>query len=254
MKTVSPWFIGAIATALLVASNNANAQDWSYQFEPYLLASTIEGDAGLGRATGVDIAVDFGDILEILDIGFMGHFEAMHSGGWGVALDYGFMDLSVDISGPRGGIINAGVHQGVLEALLVRRRQIGNGHLDYLAGVRRWDNDIDVVVDPAVLPGTATASVNQDWIDLVIGARWSKPINARWDFLVRGDIGGMGVESDFTSAIATGVHFKMTDSMDLNLQYKATWVDFETGTPGQPGYFKYDTVTHGPVIGLIFIF
>lgn len=240
--------------ALLVASNYANSQDWSYQFEPYVLASSIEGDAGIGRATGVDVGVDFGDILEILDMGFMGHFEALHGSGWGVALDYGFMDLGVDIAGPRGGIIDAAVRQGVFEVLLVRRNPLGDGHIDYLAGFRWWDNDIDVVVDPAVLPGPATLSVNQDWIDLVIGARWSKPINDRWDFLLRGDIGGMGVESEFTSAIATGVHFKMTDSMDLNLQYKATWVDFETGAPGQPGYFKYDTVTHGPIVGVIFNF
>jgi len=254
LKNANTILIRTASILLLTASSYANAQEWSYQFEPYVLASTIEGDAGIGRATGVDVAVDFGDILEILDMGFMGHFEALHSGGWGVALDYGFMNLSADIVGPRGGVIDASVHQGVFEALLVRRKQLGNGYLDYLAGVRWWDNDIDVVVDPAVLPGTATPSVDQDWIDLVIGVRWSKPINDRWDFLLRGDIGGMGVESDFTSAIAAGVQFKMTDSMDLDLQYKATWVDFESGVPGQAGYFKYDTVTHGPIVGLVFNF
>ena len=38
------------------------------------------------------------------------------------------------------------------------------------------------------------------------------------------------------------------------MQYKATWVDYENGTPGQAGYFAYDTVTYGPLMGVIFNF
>jgi opacity protein-like surface antigen len=235
-------------------SVSADAKDWSYQLEPYVLASSIEGDASIGRATGVNVDVDMSDILEVLDIGAMVHFEAHNNNGWGVALDYGFMNLSADISGPRGGVVGAKVHQGVFEALLVRQSGSGNGHLEYLAGVRWWDNDIDVEVDPAALPGTPTFNVKEDWVDLVLGVRWSNPINDRWTLKLRGDIGGLGLESDFTSAVSAGLHFNMTKSMDLDLQYKATWVDFETGSRGQPGYFQYDTVTHGPIIGVIFNF
>ncbi len=240
--------------SLLLFSASSNADDWSFEFEPYILATTIEGDAGIGRVTGAEVNVDLSDILEVLDMAFMGHFEAHHSNGWGMALDYGFMDLSADISGPRGGILNAKVRQGVLEALLVRRVSSGNGHIDYLAGIRWWDNDIDVTVDPGVLPGTVSSSVDEDWVDLVIGARWTNPLNDKWRFNLRGDIGGLGLESDFTSALAVGFHYQMTQSMDLDLQYKATWVDFESGTPGQPGFFKYDTLTHGPLVGVIFNF
>jgi len=239
---------------LLLLAHQANAQDWSYEFEVYALASSIEGDAGMGRATGVEVDVDMSDILEVLDIGAMAHFEAHNSNGWGVALDYGFMDLKADMSGPRGGIVDVGVRQGVLEALLVRRVSSGDGHFDYLAGFRWWDNDIDVDIDPAVLPGTATADIEEDWFDIVIGVRWTNPVNDKWDFKLRGDVGGLGVESDFTSSIATGFHYQMTESSTLDLQYKATWVDYESGSSGEPGYFKYDTVTHGPLIGVIFSF
>ena len=72
---------------------------------------------------------------------------------------------------------------------------------------------------------------------------------------MRGDIGGFGLESDFTSSLAAGELFKMSDNWMLDLQYKATWVDYENDkTPGQPGYFAYDTVTHGPLIGFIYKF
>ena len=36
------------------------------------------------------------------------------------------------------------------------------------------------------------------------------------------------------------------------MQYKATVVDYEGGTKGEPGYLAYDTVTHGPMLGLIY--
>lgn len=250
-KVIRPVLVSLV---LLLSMANAGAQNWSYEFEVYGLASSIEGTAGMGRATGVEVDVDMSDILEVLDIGAMAHFEAHNSNGWGVALDYGFMDLKADISGPRGGIVDVGVRQGVFEALLVKRVSSGGGHLDYLAGFRWWDNDIDVDIDPAVLPGTAAVRVDEDWIDVVVGVRWTNPVNEKWDFLIRGDIGGLGVESDFTSSISTGFHYQMTESSTLDLQYKATWVDYETGSPGQPDYFQYDTVTHGPLIGVIFSF
>lgn len=240
--------------ALLLLSAPATAEDWSFQFEPYVLASSIEGDASVGRATGVAVDVDMSDILEVLEMAFMGHFEAHHSNGWGVALDYGFMNLSADISGPRGGVLDARIRQGVFEALLVKRKVLGDGHLDITAGVRRWDNNLDVQVDLAVLPGTATAEIEEDWIDLVIGVRWANPINDKWTLQLRGDVGGLGVESDFTAVAAAGLKYKMTQSIHLDLQYKALWVDYETGTPGQPGFYQYDTVTHGPMLGVVFNF
>ena len=245
---------GLLASVLLLLSIQSHAQDWSFEVSPYLLAASIEGDASVGRATGVDVDVDFGDILENLDLAFMGHFEAHHSSGWGAILDYGFMDLSADISGPRGGVLDASVRQGILEALLVRRMQSGDGYIDYLAGVRWWDNDVDTLIDPAVLPGTIAFEVEEDWVDLVVGVRWTKPLSEKWTLHLRGDVGGFGIESDFTSQIAAGFHYQLTNSIELDVQYRALWVDYETGSRGTSGYFEYDTVTHGPIIGLIFNF
>jgi hypothetical protein len=245
---------GLTIGSLLSAPAKVIANGWSYEFEPYVLATSIKGDAGIGRVTGVEVDVDLSDILETLEMAFMGHFEAHHDSGWGMAFDYGFMDLGADIKGPRGGVLDASVRQGVFEALLVRRVQSGKGHIDYLAGVRWWDNDLDATFDPAVLPGTATAEVEEDWVDLVIGVRWTNPINDKWGFQLRADVGGLGLESDLTSTISTGFRYQMTDSVQLDLQYKATWVDYESGKAGQPGYFKYDTLTHGPLVGLIFNF
>jgi hypothetical protein len=245
--------LSALAVGTLaLAANPAHTDDWSYQFEPYLWGLSIEGDAGIGRIDGRDIDVDFGDILDTLDMGLMARFEAHHENGWGVALDYAFLDVSDDITGPRGGVLDAEVRMGVFDALLVKAARSGDEQLDYFAGLRWGDIDVDVAIDPVILPGTASSSVSEDWIDLVVGIRWTNPLNEKWSFTLHGDVGGGG--TDFTASGIVGFRYEISDSKELNLQYKALYVDYETGTPGQQGYFKYDTTNHGPVIGLIFKF
>ena len=227
----------------------ASAGEWSYVLEPYLLAASIEGDAGVGRVTGVPVDVGFSTILESLDIGAMIHFEAHNESGWGYVIDYGFMDLSDDLSGPRDGVLSARVRQGTFEGLVTRKSSGGAGNLEYFAGFRWWDNDFDVEIDPAVLPGTAETKIDASWIDILVGARLTHEINDKWTTQFRVDVGGFGVESDFTSAMSAAAIYRFSEKYALDIQYKALWVDYEDGSSGQPGFFQYDTVTHGPILG-----
>lgn len=238
----------------LGSASNLYADAWSYHLEPYVMATNIEGDAGLGRVNGADVDVDMDAILEVLDIGAMIHFEALHESGWGFVVDYSFMDLREDISRPRGGVVDARVRQGVLELQGLYRRQLDSATLDYLFGIRWWDNDLEVGVDPAILPGSIDAERDVDWIDAFVGLRWIQRLDDNWQFFARGDVGGAGLEADFTSSVSTGFHYRMSDSMVLNLHYRGTWVDYTEGSRGERDYFNYDTVTHGPIVGLIFQF
>ncbi len=226
------------------------ANAWSFEFEPYMLIASMSGDTIIGRSPTVEIDMDFGDILEKLDIGAMAHFEALHQSGWGIWLDYGFMDLSSDITGPVGGVTNMRMRQGTLEAFAMYRQPLGSGNIDYLAGIRWWDNDLDVSHN--LLP--IDVEVEEDWVDPVVGARWSTAINDDWKFMVLGTVGGFGVGSDLTASGAIGVKYVINDLLDLDLQYKALWADYESGTKGQQGYFAYDVTTYGPIIGLNFKF
>lgn len=251
------WYLKFTALACAVNGSAHAADDasgWAFMVEPYVFASTIEGDASLGRVTGADVEVDFSAILEALDMAAMVHFEAIRDDKWGVVLDYGFMDLSDKVSTARGGVVEADVHQGVLEAFVLRRFQNGPSSVDVFAGVRWWDNDIGATVDLALLPGTQSREIKQDWVDPVIGVRWNHPLNERWKFTLRGDAGGFGIESDFTTSVSASATYSFKSSLALELSYKALWVDFEDGTPQTPGYFAYDTVTHGPLVGLIINF
>lgn len=245
--------LSALAAATLaLAASPAHADKWSYQIEPYVIGVTIDGDAGIGRAAGVDLGVDFSDILENLDMGGMVHFEARHESGWGLALDYAFMDLGDDRSSPRGAVLNTDVFEGILEAELFKGTGMGNEGLDYLAGLRWWSIEVDVDIDPVLLPGTVSGGIDEDWVDVYIGARWKTPISEKWLFTLRGDVGTGG--ADFTWQVRGGFRYGIGDSKALDLGYRALGVDYETGTRGQQGYFQYDTTTHGPFIGFGFKF
>jgi len=245
--------LSLLLSAMGTYSAGVSADEWSYQLEPYLMVTSINGDATIGRTNEADVDVDFGTILDNLDAAAMVHFEAHHDSGWGAVFDYGFMDLGGNKTDGFGISTDVGVRQGVLELQALYRNKLSDGFLDYFAGVRWWDNDIDVELNFSGLP-SFEKEVESDWIDPVVGVRWIKNIDNKWTFLAQADIGGFGLGSDFTSSVQSGVMYKISDLLTLDLKYKATWVDFEEGTKGQQGYFGYDTVTHGTVIGLAFNF
>lgn len=164
------------------------------------------------------------------------------------------MDLGDDLSGPRGGVADIKLRQGILQANLLRRHEAENSTLDFMVGVRWWDNDIELELDPARLPINPSVEIKEDWVDLILGIRWQSRLNEKWTLQASGDIGGFGMESDTTSQLSLGAIYNINDRLDLDLRYQAMWVDYETGSEGERDYFAYNTVTHGPLIGLIIRF
>lgn len=246
-----------ILAVLLVSSLSFSvlADDWTFELEPYLMATKIVGDASIGRASGAEVDVDFETIFDNLDMAGMLHFEAHHKSGWGLAVDYAFMDLSAKQVNNRDGFLKVGLRQGVLETLGLYRVSYGKSTVDYFAGVRWWNNDLELVLDPAITNGSTDIKIQEDWFDVVAGVRWKKPVNKNWHFVARADVGGFGLSADFTSTVEAGVTYRISKLMSLDMKYKASWVDYENdGAVGEVGHFVYDTITHGPILGLNFSF
>ncbi len=242
----------ALIAILFLTITNVQADDWTFYIEPYAHMVTIEGDASIGRVNAGDLEVDFDTILENLHLGGMLNFKAIHTSGWGGSLDYSFMDLRDDIAAPRGGIVNAKVRQAVLQAELIYFQQKGDASLEYLLGLRWWDNDISLDLTTANERITTRLNRDVDWVDFFIGLRWIAPINDNWSYMLRSDI-GMG-DADFTSNIEVGVLYQLTEQSTLTLKYKSVWVDYEENAQNMPGYFSYDTATHGPAVAYTYQF
>jgi len=242
--------------ALLCCTTSSFAEDkaWEISIEPYLTAASINGSTGMGRVAGAPIDVDFSTILENLKMAAMIHFEAQHRDGWGIVLDYGFMDLGADTAIGLGGIVDASIRQGIFEGLI--SRQIGgeNAGLEAIFGIRWWDNKVRASIDPLVLPGSFNARIDEDWVDPIVGVRWSNELSDRWNLRLRGDIGGFGVGSDFSWGASATALYTMSDRFVLEFGYKAIDVDYDNGKASDQGFFAYDATTHGPLLGLVIEF
>jgi len=250
------------------AEEAESSRPWSFEFELYGLMASIYGSSALGIQPGSlpavdasgDIDIPFSKILDTLNMGGMAHLEVHHESGWGLWLDYGFMDLGDSSSL---GYLNktfrdVGLYQGALESYVLYREELKTGYIDYYAGIRAFFNrfKLQMKSDSPLLGGAWKKKWyrTENWIDPIIGARWTCPLGKRWKLRLRGEAGGFGIGSDFTCAGGAGFLYIINDFMELDLRYKALWVDYERGHSGKGYHFLYRTVTHGPIVGLNFKF
>ena len=154
MKFIKKSVLSAIATvSMLHAGGNitpvvdtpeAEESSWSNEFQIYGLGIWIQGDTKISRMRNkADIDMGPDDVYGNLKLGAMVHYEGLASNGWGIWLDYAFMNLGFDTDGV---LIDGstGFYQGILEAFVKYRSPMEVGYIDYYGGVRWWHNDIDM--------------------------------------------------------------------------------------------------------------
>lgn len=226
------------------------AENWDLMIEPYLIATSIEGDSAVGRVGEVDVDVDFGTILENLDAAVMGHAEAVHASGWGVLFDYGLMKLKARRRNERGGIADARVEQAVTQLALLRHIELDRrSSYDLMLGVRHWENELRLTLIPAagqIEP--RSLRVKPNWTDAYIGGRYITGLGDKWQAVFYADLGAG--DANFTAAAKASLYYTFSPSWVLEMGYSGLWVDYDEGQPGEPGHFLYDTVTHGPLLGM----
>ncbi|MCP3888016.1 MAG: hypothetical protein GY702_03965 [Desulfobulbaceae bacterium] len=249
MKRLTLLLCALLITPMMVNLSIA-AENWEFVIAPYALIPSIDGDTSIGRVEGLNVDVGPSDILNNLDLGGMIQVEIHHNSGFGLIAAYNFMDLSGEASTPGGEIkLEPDIYQGIFEGYGAYRLGRESGPLDIYAGIRWWDIDVELDAN-----GNRLVENKSDWVDPVIGARWTPAISQNWNFILRADIGGFGVSSDFTWNIQGGCSWDATDYLTVVAQYRALSVDYSTGTTGTTNRFTYDTITHGPLIGLAFRF
>jgi hypothetical protein len=239
--------------AVWMSAALCRADDWTFVVAPYGLLPSITGDAAVGRIDNAEVELDPGDVLESLEFGAMLEVEARHSSGYGVVLNYAFMNLGDNATGPRGFTeFDADIFQGLLEGFGTYRFNLEGGSLDAYAGARWWDINIDVEATTSL--GSRSLSRDKDWVDPVVGLRWLPRVNESWRLLLQGDVGGFDVASHFTWGVQGGAVWDGGESWSVVLLYKLLSVDYEAGDENTPSYFAYDIITQGPLLGVVFRF
>jgi hypothetical protein len=234
-------------------------KDWEFEIAAYGFGFGITGDVGFSQAN-TEVDVDFSDILENLDFGFMGFGQA-RKGHWSYILDGATLKVSADKSSSRRNLLTASVDvefkQSLIGGYVGYRFYEGKGNsvlkkptLDFLVGARY--NKLSAELDAqASLLGLTLARQREksvDWVDPVIGLRGIAFLNDKTRVTLWGDYGGFGAGSDQTWQTIGGLGYTFLNGIDVFGGYRAYAFDYEEGTGASR--VAFDLIYHGPMLGM----
>lgn len=227
----------AMASAPVFAATEGT-EGTSFGITPYVWGSNIDGSFSPSRgAPEADADADFGD-TDQWDEGW-GISGDARWGRFGVMAEYGFLGFSdnADLA-----IGSTGFDVDTEIANLSGYYRIDNHpdmDVDLYAGGRWWNVDTSLDVAPG-------ASRDQDWADLVVGARVKYQPGPNWYFKGLGDAGAG--DSDETWQVYAAGGYQFTQSVSAELGYRMLSVDYE-----EDG-FLYDVTHDGLQAGVEFKF
>jgi hypothetical protein len=117
--------------------------------------------------------------------------------------------------------------------------------VDVVGGLRYMNMDLSGNFQAGTAPAFSFAS-SDDWVDPLIGARVSAPINEKWTASAFFDVGGFGIgnASDLTWQVAATVRYQLNDKWSLVGGYRHFFV--EQTLSG----LDVELEVSGPVVGL----
>jgi opacity protein-like surface antigen len=211
----------------------------------------MSGDVQGGTLPAIHINMSFSDILDNLDAGLLGAFEA-RKGRWGMLFDAIYMKLeasgTASRTGPAAATASAEleVTQTMFAAAVAYRFAEGRAPMDVIGGLRYAKIEADATINGSFFAqtGTVARSAEKDWVDPYIGVRALQPIADHWTLVGYADIGGFGVGSDFTWQTLVGVNYEFSKTFAGKFGYRYLSVDYDKDG------FVYDMANSGLYIGL----
>jgi hypothetical protein len=248
---------------------------WSFRFVPYGWLTSLNGTQTV-RGRSVKVNAGFVDIVEKSDtlVALMGDFEARNGplallGNvvWSkIGVEGGYVRsraLAPGVTGTLGTSLGLDIEMAIAEVgAAYEVARFGPLAFDVLGGARYWYQqanlslNVTAAVDVGDLQIAGTRafarSGSVDWLDPLIGARVRYTVAPGHELVLRGDLGGFGVGSDFSwQAIgAYGFDFATYQGITFSgvIGYRALLVDYVQGE-GRRRY-EFDMLQHGPVLGL----
>ena len=231
-------------------SPQSTDSDWGFRFAPYVWATALNGDTGIdGLNTHVNASMK--EVIDHVDGGAMFTAEARYK-RWGLITDFIYADLADRKYYDHGLIerVKLKVNQYIWsQAAAYRAVESDGSWLDLLAGFRLMSMDQTISVtarDPFAQSGDVSgkASFDRTWVDPTIGLRSAVGIADKWAIRTEGDIGGFDANSKFTWQAFAALGYDLNESTRLLAGYRGLGYDHDRDG------FKYDTIMHGPMLGL----
>ncbi len=244
------WFVLSLS---LLLSLPALAEDTWTDVGIYLFAAELDGESTVGGVTS-DVDVPFDDILENLDLGYMGYIEHRR-GPWSYFGDIAYLKLKADDSSSSDGLleveVDAELEQTVLEGFVgYRIAENGTGDdtlgFDVYLGLRNTRLDISLDSDASLLGLTRSRDRggDDDWTDTVVGLRLQWGGTEGWIGSLRIDAGD-GSDSSSEQLIALVGYQSESDWVFFG-GYRYLNIDVEDGGDND---FGIDIDYQGPMFG-----
>lgn len=250
-----------VLTLFLIGSAAAQDVDtWQYDVTVYGFYSGIDADIKLpnGVGSGDDLTINASNIIEDLNMIFMGAFEARND-KWALLADVIYMDLSDEMNrtlpAPDSGLpVNRSVDLGMSSWIVsgaTSYEVVKNTHgsLGIVGGARYIWVDVDVklglkgpfgLIDPA-----KTVSDSGSYFDGIVGLRGTIDLGEHWYLPYYADI-GTG-QSDLTWQAFAGIGYRFGWG-DVRLAYRYMYYDFGDDKVMQ------NLTLNGPILGVSFRF
>lgn len=233
-------------SAVIAQDSTDSSEKWEFTVAPYILFPNMRGETTI-RSLTVDVNANTSDIFSRLDFGAMLYAE-MSNNKWAITFDMLYMSLSDQGILPltqRQATVNMKQYAVELVGLrrLARWVELGiGGRLNVVEG--------GLIIPPGDnLPGRDLGQT-ETWFDPLIAYRFTLPNDSKWNFAVRGDIGGFGIGSKFSWQIYPVVGYRFSRLFELVIAFRALGMDYVNSDES----FKMDKVLFGPEIGFLFHF
>lgn len=239
---------------VLAQTDSSESQDqWQYTGAVYLWGASLGGRT----LNGSEVEVGFSQLVDSLEMGFMGVFGARKD-DWSILADVIYLDLgadkTVDLSVPVGPVqvpvttaTNLDLSLSVLHfAGGYELHSAEDSRLDLIGGIRYLDIDMDLFLELQSLgPGQSrTVSESLTALDGVIGLKGRTALNERWYLPYYVDIGAG--ESEFTWQATAGLGYQWGEAWDVALVYRHIEWDLDSTL------IIDDIYSSGPMLGVIF--
>jgi hypothetical protein len=252
IASVCLMFLG-VSTVLAQTESSESQDQWEFAAAIYLWGADISGQT----VRGSDVEVGFSDLLDNLEMAFMGSFAARKN-NWSLLADVVYLDLgadkTVDVSIPVGPVqIPVTTSASLdLQGLVVHIEagyslySQGKSRLELIGGARYLDLDTDLFLELQSLgPGQSRAiSDSLSTWDAIVGLNGHASVGERWYLPYYVDV-GTG-DSKLTWQAVAGIGFRAGSVVDLALVYRHLEWDFDSTR------LIDDINFSGPTLGVIF--
>ena len=223
------------------ASAQETSDRWQFSFTPYLWLAGVKGSTAAGGSEPPDLDPDYNFFaLDNLEAVMFLNF-AMSKNRWTLETDALYINFADNFDvGP----VNTNIDlKGSAIELSVGYKPAGWDYAEVIFGARRLQIDIDIELTPGL-----DGADGQAWVDPIVGMRYIRPVSNRWDAILRADVGGFGVSSDFTFNAFAAARYRFGDTFSMLFGFRHLAFDFKEDD------FIADLQIDGFLVGFNFIF